>query len=143
MVNFIKQQRIYKLDRKHAEKVQVYEKINSGIWSDKGIFHLIDAKTEYSDTEQRKVFKFILSPVSKKSEQTEDFEDFEFSRRIPTIIKQKVWQRDNGKCVKCGSTDDLHFDHIIPFSRGGSSLTESNVQILCRSCNLGKSAKIQ
>ncbi|MCK6123928.1 HNH endonuclease [Microbacterium sp. EYE_5] len=52
-----------------------------------------------------------------------------------------VLQRDGRRCRACGATADdatLHIDHIIPVSRGG--LTEmSNLQVLCQSCNLGKS----
>ncbi|MEI6823714.1 MAG: HNH endonuclease [Bacteroidota bacterium] len=53
----------------------------------------------------------------------------------------KVWNRDGGKCVKCGSQENLEFDHIIPFSKGGSS-TYRNIQILCKKCNIEKSNKI-
>ena len=37
-------------------------------------------------------------------------------------MKLAVWKHDGGKCVICGATDELHFDHIIPFSKGGTSL---------------------
>jgi hypothetical protein len=60
---------------------------------------------------------------------------------IPEVVKLFVWKRDEGKCVRCGSTKDLHFDHIIPVSKGGGS-TEENIQILCQSCNLKKSDNI-
>jgi 5-methylcytosine-specific restriction endonuclease McrA len=50
-----------------------------------------------------------------------------------------VWQRDGGRCCNCGSRSDLHFDHVIPRSWGGSSTAE-NVQLLCRRCNLRKGA---
>ena len=61
--------------------------------------------------------------------------------RIPDAVRLFVWQRDQGKCVKCGSAEQLEYDHIIPISRGGSS-TERNVQLLCEACNREKSANI-
>lgn len=63
------------------------------------------------------------------------------SRRIPQEVKDKVWNRDGGKCVECGSNQNLEFDHIIPFSKGGAN-TYRNLQLLCESCNRSKSASI-
>ena len=45
-------------------------------------------------------------------------------------------------CVLCGSKENLHFDHDLPYSKGGSSLTSANVKILCAKHNLSKSSKI-
>ena len=63
------------------------------------------------------------------------------TRRISQPTKDKVWRRDEGKCVECGSNEKLEFDHIIPFSKGGSN-TYRNIQLLCESCNRSKSDKI-
>ena len=63
------------------------------------------------------------------------------SRRITQEVKDKVWNRDGGKCVDCGSNENLEFDHIIPFSKGGAN-TYRNIQLLCEPCNRSKSAKI-
>jgi 5-methylcytosine-specific restriction endonuclease McrA len=63
-------------------------------------------------------------------------------RVIPTHVKLEVWKRDGGKCVVCDSRENLHFDHDLPFSKGGSSLTAKNVQILCAKHNLEKHDKI-
>lgn len=56
-------------------------------------------------------------------------------------VKFEVWRRDQGRCEICGSQENLEFDHIIPFSKGGSS-TARNIQLLCQNCNRHKSDKI-
>jgi hypothetical protein len=53
------------------------------------------------------------------------------SRTIPQDVKIAVSVRDGGKCRICGSTKDLQYDHIIPWSRGGSSTDPDNIQLLC------------
>lgn len=63
------------------------------------------------------------------------------TRNISQAVKNMVWTRDGGQCVECGATDYLEYDHIIPFSKGGSS-SEKNVQLLCRRCNLKKHDRI-
>ncbi|MGH6850309.1 MAG: HNH endonuclease [Methylocella sp.] len=60
---------------------------------------------------------------------------------IPEEVKLLVWARDGGSCVRCGSKQELHFDHIIPVAKGGGN-SEANIQILCQTCNLKKSDKI-
>lgn len=47
-------------------------------------------------------------------------------------------KRDGGRCVTCGAVDELHYDHIIPYSLGGSSMTIENVQLLFARRNLEK-----
>ena len=70
----------------------------------------------------------------------EDFEE-KRSRHISQQVKDKVWRRDGGKCVECDSNENLEFDHIIPFSKGGAN-TYRNLQLLCENCNRSKSDKI-
>lgn len=60
---------------------------------------------------------------------------------IPREVVDAVYRRDGGRCVYCGSVENLHLDHIIPFSRGGATNVE-NLQLLCQKCNLEKSNKI-
>ena len=57
---------------------------------------------------------------------------------IPKSVKAMIYRRDGGACIQCGSKEHLHFDHIIPVSKGGASSAE-NLQLLCRACNLTKS----
>lgn len=63
-------------------------------------------------------------------------------RVISSEVRREVWRRDEGKCVKCGSRLNLEYDHIIPFSEGGSN-TARNIELLCQDCNRAKSASIQ
>ena len=63
------------------------------------------------------------------------------SRSIPKDVQREVWRRDMGRCTECGSKERLEFDHIIPFSKGGSN-TVRNIQLLCEICNRKKSNKI-
>jgi 5-methylcytosine-specific restriction endonuclease McrA len=57
-------------------------------------------------------------------------------------VKLEVWKRDGGKCVECGATDELHFDHDLPWAKGGTSFTAANVQLLCARHNIAKRDRI-
>lgn len=131
----------YKKDRSSPEMVRVYEKIRTGIWVYNGHYELIDAWMQSS--EGRQVFKFRLRLL----DDVEPFQlssgDLDHTRIIPSQIKLDVWKRDEGKCVVCGRNDNLHFDHIIPYSRGGTSLDAKNIQILCARHNLQKHDRIE
>lgn len=60
---------------------------------------------------------------------------------IPDDVKMFVWQRDGGRCVKCGSNQCLEFDHIIPVVMGGAN-TSRNLQLLCEPCNRSKGGNL-
>jgi 5-methylcytosine-specific restriction endonuclease McrA len=131
----------FKSGRRNPERVRVYEKLRTGIWSYNGVFHLVDSWKEKD--EYRTVFKFRLVAV----EGDEDFavppqRDIQRRRVIPSSVKLAVWKRDGGKCTMCGATDELHFDHDLPWSKGGTSITEENVQLLCARHNLEKRDRI-
>jgi hypothetical protein len=60
---------------------------------------------------------------------------------IPEAVRHEVWRRDQGRCVDCGSRERLEFDHIVPWSEGGSN-TARNIELRCESCNRRKAASI-
>lgn len=131
----------YKKGNNAPEKVKVYRKLRKGIWVDMGFYKLIDAKQEQD--EHRKVFKFFLEPSIEESEDSKLKQDLLHDRIIPGDIQRTVYERDQGKCQKCGSSENLHFDHIIPYSKGGSSKVAKNIQLLCAKHNLQKGAKFK
>lgn len=123
--------------------VRVYEKLRDGIWSDKGLFLLKAYEYVFKPSERRKVFKFSMGLSDQEAEGTASLNIEELQRVIPSWVKQEVYKRDKGRCVLCGSADQLHFDHELPFSRGGTSVLPENVRILCARHNLSKGAKIE
>jgi hypothetical protein len=130
-------------ERKATSKplVRVYEKLRPGIWSDKGLFELVGY--EYRDMGTRRVFKFRMRLSDAPDDVAQRREVDEFRRVIPAWVKQVVYKRDKGRCVLCGAQDQLHFDHELPFSRGGTGLSPDNVRILCGRHNLQKGARIE
>lgn len=131
----------YKKGAAIAEPIKVYEKILPGVWSLKGFFDLIDYQIKHDG--KRNVFVFSLKLSDKQDVETSTQIDLAHTRLISSEIKKEVWKRDGGKCVICGSVKNLHFDHDLPFSRGGTSLTAKNIRLLCAKCNLAKSNKIE
>jgi hypothetical protein len=122
---------------KELEIVKVYEKIKPGIWIYNGLFVLTDAWQEVVNN--RNVFKFRLEIVEEIVQVRSDNNmELDHKRLIPTWVKLEVWRRDKGRCVICSSENNLHFGHMIPFSKGGSSLVPQNIQLLCARHNLEK-----
>jgi hypothetical protein len=141
---FIDAVRKFKVGQSSAERVRVFEKIRDGIWVYNGLFELIDGWQETND--RRQVFKFklqILDEVDPGISPVEVRTEIDNDRVIPSAVKLEVWKRDKGRCVKCGCKENLHFDHIIPYSQGGSSKRSENIQILCSKRNLEKRDNIQ
>jgi hypothetical protein len=133
----------FKHNKRKAEIVRVYEKIKDGIWSFNGIFRLVDSYKK--KVNGRIVFKFILHLTDEKIKGLEEGAELESDNRmIPSDVKVKVWKRDKGQCAKpkCHSKEHLHFDHIIPYIKGGTSKDPKNIQLLCARHNAEKSDRI-
>lgn len=135
----------FKSGEKSPDLVRVYEKLRKGIWSYNGFFHLVDSWRV--DDGHRQVFKFRLDAIDGDVDVStavdDEFKSKKHRRLIPTDIKLAVWARDAGRCTICGADDELHFDHILPYSKGGTSMRAENVQLLCARHNLKKSARIE
>jgi 5-methylcytosine-specific restriction endonuclease McrA len=124
------------------EVVRVCERLRQGMWSYNGTFCLVNSWRQHA--QGRQVFKFRLLAVEDDEEFGAAVREATPRRRvIPTAVKLEVWKRDGGKCVMCGATGELHFGHIVPYSKGGTSLVARNVQLLCARHNLAKHDRIE
>ena len=133
--NQLKQKEFYRIGIKQKEKVWTE---NNGRCSycrkpESELFFGYDIHPSIRD---------ILSCMSCAKKMNLIGKKIERSRVISSDVKRAVWDRDEGMCVTCKSTTYLEYDHVIPFSKGGSNSIE-NIQILCRSCNLAKGANIE
>jgi 5-methylcytosine-specific restriction endonuclease McrA len=128
----------------------VYEGSSSRTWIYKSKVYEItkEAIGAYNNQEmQLLIFEYYENEIQrlenlKRKYKSPKNERKEFNRtRIPEKIRIKVWQRDEGKCARCGSREKLEYDHIVPISKGGSN-TLRNIELLCEECNRAKSNQI-
>lgn len=81
--------------------------------------------------------------VEQKSQNSEEIITKHTTKREPSNrLKVQVLMRDGNRCRLCGvecndGIHNIHFDHIIPWSKGGETVLE-NLQVLCSKCNLAK-----
>lgn len=54
--------------------------------------------------------------------------------------RDAVYLRDGGRCVYCGSSENLCIDHMKPIIRGGTNEI-LNLATACKACNSGKSGR--
>lgn len=77
------------------------------------------------------------------NERTPDAKNARVRTGVPKEEKKrkpkKIFERDGNKCLRCGATEDLTTDHIVPVSKGGDKHDQNNKQTLCSECNYWKS----
>ena len=104
-----------------------------------------EALAAYDTAEMEcRVFGHVCPVFFNKEPFTETKEYRRIGRHIPREIMLKVVRRDGQMCQKCHknvSDDELEFDHVIPFSKGGPVNVE-NLRVLCSECNRKKRNKL-
>lgn len=104
--------------------------------------HLFEALESYeSEDVQCKIFGHSCPVFFTQSGATETADCRPEGRYIPREVMLKVVRRDNHVCQACHGyvpDDQVEFDHVIPFSKGGAT-TVQNLRLLCRTCNRKKS----
>lgn len=105
------------------------------------LFGLISLKrrarknTIFSVSDDTLVFQILKDIENIKKEVAEGMS---LRGTIPPEVRENVLRKSFYKCTVCKSKRNLEIDHIIPVSRGGGD-EESNLQTLCKTCNVSKS----
>lgn len=89
-----------------------------------------------------KAKKNIVETKSRTNRRENKVELHRTKREPSNRLKIQVLMRDGNRCKLCGvecndGLHNIHFDHIIPWSKGGETVLE-NLQVLCSKCNLAK-----
>lgn len=62
-------------------------------------------------------------------------------RKLWTVVRLEVLDRDGWRCTKCGRKGRLEVDHIQPMHWGGEKYDLANLATLCRGCHMDKTAE--
>ena len=126
---------ISRANEKNVDKYPQFKREFQGI--------MFESRERIKNEERQRLQEQRLRYEVRKELLREEFKDLPQDNRatIPEEVRHEVWRRDVGKCTKCGSQENLEFDHIIPVSKGGAN-TARNIQLLCERCNREKSNNI-
>lgn len=78
------------------------------------------------------LFPDVRKPITKKTKKHK----LTKATDIPTKLKKKVWERDNHKCIFCGTSVSWHYanSHYIKRSQLGLGI-EKNIMTNCERCH--------
>jgi Holliday junction DNA helicase RuvB len=126
----------FKID---ADAIQLIGSSANRPWVVSYLLELVRIYAQARESSERITFDMVTQALK-----TMESDEQANQRReaIPSEVKREVWRRDEGKCAKCGSRENLEYDHIIPVAKGGSN-TVRNIELLCEACNRSKSDSIQ
>jgi 5-methylcytosine-specific restriction endonuclease McrA len=95
---------------------------------------LKDACRQEIERLKKMKFKTLEKPTAAGSKKITSGKPQKSNRHIPAEVKRKVAERDQHRCVKCGSQRFLQYDHRQPWALGGDHSVE-NIRLLCFHCN--------
>ena len=131
----------YRKLMKGVEWGLLYNEFGGGVYDPAALEVAVSALLADDDvTRQKGIFEYLLSGrVRERALSIRAFTDNQ---------KRTLYERQGGVCPMCAAEgcvrvwapDEMHADHIVPWSRGGHTLLE-NGQLLCREHNLRKSDK--
>lgn len=113
--------------------------------SDDNESYCVDKLSEFEQEASCKEFGHLCPAYFVSEPFTETSTGRNRSRNISHSTIIRVARRDNNTCQVCGKIlldREIEIDHIIPYSRGGTS-DENNLRVTCLECNRKKGKKIE
>ncbi len=136
----IKKKISYGKAKQYIDEKDCYVLYNQKIYQlDKFSYSMEQIKELVNSLEVREIQDFV-----NMSKRTAAIKSGTISPRVEISeeVRQIVWTRDGGRCVRCHTNKKLVYAHIIPHVDGGAA-TARNIELLCEDCNNKQGANVQ
>lgn len=122
-------------DKKWREENRERKALNDRMWRENNKQKKRNANIEWEKKNAEKVREGKAIRAHKRREIIRSVGNLSYD------IRGRLMSLQKGKCIYCRrKMVKSELDHIIPLSKGGPNV-DSNIQLLCPSCNRSKSAK--
>jgi len=122
----------YRNEMKGVDWGKLYDQYHENVYDTVKLEEEIKALMADDDVSNKKgIYSYVLT----KNEKYLNIREF------TQTMKRSAYTRQNGVCIKCKKKfkfEEMHGDHITPWSKGGKTNAE-NCQMLCADCNRRKS----
>jgi hypothetical protein len=126
----------YRKEMKGLDWVVFYNKHGAGKCDPKQLeARIVDLMQDEDITRHSGIYEYLLSGEDRKTERVLSI------RAFSPKMARTAYERQKGICPVCKKhfdIEDMHADHITPWSKGGKT-TPENCKMLCADCNRRKS----
>ena len=130
----------YRSEMRGVDWGKLYREYSANAYNSDEIEVMVSSLYSNEEVENKKgVFEFVL-----KLNKTVADEKLLSKRQFSETDKATRYEQQNHKCAICEEDFELtsmHGDHILPWSKGGRTNLD-NLQMLCATCNIRKSAQV-
>lgn len=141
-------ERMKGIRRRHYEENKERYQKNSDRWKEQNPDKVQRYKMAWKERNPQQVIESRARYNREHRETTIAWTQRRRARRAGVVVGEvdykRVWKREKGICYLCGrpvAEGDIHYDHVVPLSRGGAH-SEDNVRVTHARCNIKKGTKL-